>query len=402
MIRASKHILKYANSSKIKELDRLFDDYAHDLQLYVNNIISGKLPFKKFMSIINIDGAIITHSQWKQIIYKNAYELVKSNITLQSKRRYNRYKKVYSYFKKQNKFEFFTSKKFSELKLNSLLSKVKIDIKNISIAIDSRRLTYSNDTLHFNEFIGLKLPYFKENRKISKQINLPIKWHKHSLKYINWKRKNTILLNKINGNYYINFIYEGYPDMVSNNSTNAIGIDIGYKKLISDSNGNFYGTDLEMLYNKIARKQRGSKNYKQSLTHKKNKINEVVNEFMNKNTDIKYLIVEDLKSVKNKNKFNKKFNNKIQYWSYKQVLDKLKLVSEERDIILEKVSPFYTSQMCSKCGIIDKDQRIGEIYQCICGNIIDADYNASINILHRGSYSTSNTKNLINNLGAII
>lgn len=392
MIRTSQHILKYSNSSKLKELDKLFDDYSNDLKLCVDNIISGKLPLKNNISSKLLPNYKIMHSQWKQIIYKNAAEIVRSNLNYQSNKRYNRYKKVYSYFKKQNRCTFFTDKKFGELNLNPLISKMKIDIKNISIAIDSRRLSYSNETSHFNEFIGLKLPQFVENKRRSVQINLPIKWHKQSLKYINWKRKNTIILKKINGNYYITFMYEGSPDSIINNNTKSIGIDIGYKKLISDSDGNYYGTELIGIYNKLANKQKHSKNYKQSLVHKKNKINEVVNTFMNNNDDVKYIVVEDLKSVKTGNKFGKKFNNKLQYWSYKQVLDKLKSVSEERDIVIEKVSPSYTSQTCSSCGIIDKDQRKGELYQCICGNEMDADYNASINILHRGSYSTSNTK----------
>ena len=33
------------------------------------------------------------------------------------------------------------------------------------------------------------------------------------------------------------------------------------------------------------------------------------------------------------------------------------------------------------------------IYQCSCNNLMDADYNASINILHRGIYSSSNKEN---------
>ncbi|MBO5142056.1 MAG: transposase [Treponema sp.] len=32
----------------------------------------------------------------------------------------------------------------------------------------------------------------------------------------------------------------------------------------------------------------------------------------------------------------------------------------------------------------------GEFYHCSCGLIIDADTNAAINILHRGTHSSSN------------
>ena len=56
-------------------------------------------------------------------------------------------------------------------------------------------------------------------------------------------------------------------------------------------------------------------------------------------------------------------------------------------------NPSYTSQTCSKCGSIHKESRNGEDFICVeCKYEIDADLNASINILHRGIYSSSTIK----------
>ena len=85
--------------------------------------------------------------------------------------------------------------------------------------------------------------------------------------------------------------------------------------------------------------------------------------------------------------------NKMQYWSYRNVIDKLDKLSEIEGFNLIKVEPAYTSQICSKCGLIDKSNRKGEIYQCSCGLLIDADTNAAINILHRGVYNPSTKEN---------
>ena len=117
-----------------------------------------------------------------------------------------------------------------------------------------------------------------------------------------------------------------------------------------------WGKDLKDIYIKLANKKRGSKNYNQLLTYKRNKINEVVNKFVNtyKDTDI---VCEDLKRVKHASKLYKSTNNKIQYWSYKQVLDKLMSLSELKGFKLIKVEPAYTSQTCSKCGQIIKANR---------------------------------------------
>jgi len=127
------------------------------------------------------------------------------------------------------------------------------------------------------------------------------------------------------------------------------------------------------------------------LVHKKNLTNQIVN---NINLNLYSLVVvEDLKQVRYKSELCKKVNNKLQYWSYKQVLDKLELRSEEEGFFLLRIDPAYTSQTCSVCGVIDKKNRKGEVYQCTsCGLLIDADTNGAINIHSRGIYSSSNIK----------
>ena len=114
--------------------------------------------------------------------------------------------------------------------------------------------------------------------------------------------------------------------------------------------------ELKSIYNKLVKKKRGSKNYKQLLHYKTCKINEVVNKFINfyKDTDI---VCEDLKRVKHASKLYKSLNNKLQYWSYRQVLDKLEALSELEGFKLIKVDPAYTSQTCSNCGTILKNNR---------------------------------------------
>jgi IS605 OrfB family transposase len=100
---------------------------------------------------------------------------------------------------------------------------------------------------------------------------------------------------------------------------------------------------------------------------------------------IKTLVVEDLKDVKHKSKFSKKFNNKLQRWSYPKVISKLEMKAEEEAVQFLRINPAYTSQICSKCGFKHKDNRLGEKFKCLsCEMEMNADINASINILHRG------------------
>jgi len=391
MIRSSKHILKYSNKNKIEFLESLYTDYKVALQECIELILSGTIPLKKFLSTKDIPVLNnINHSQWKAIIYKQASEIIRSTIKKNKDIRFKRYKKVYYYFKTKNRQLQFLNKRYSELNLK-YKQFIKPEPKNISINLDYHLFnTQFGDS--FDEFIRIHLPYFKKKKSkdFSITLNLPVKYHKQSLKYSDWKRSKTICLSKVNSNFYLTFFYEKTePNKKQEGS--ELGIDIGYKKLLSTSDNKFYGTEIESLCTKISKKLRGSKNYSQSLTHRTNYINKVCNSL--DLTKVNYLVLEDLKNLKHKSKFSKKFNNKLQYWTYSKVLKKFESLCSEQGIYLEKVSPAYTSQTCSECGFIDKESRNKESFICTsCGTVLDADFNASINILHRGTYSSSQEK----------
>jgi len=357
IIRSSKHILKYQTDLKSKFLDQLFHDYELQLQNYIDLIWNKNLPLEKFLSSKLLPNDKFSHSQWKQIIYKNASEIIRSN----------------------------TKRKKTS----------KPQIKNISINIDARLFDIEeNNSTEFDGFIKIRTPYFYQNKKRSIPINLPFKQHKHSLKYKNWKRLNTIKLSKSeNGNYYINFTYE--KEMEIKCEGEKLGIDIGYKKLLSTSNGAFIGSNFQDLCIKISRTKKGSKNQKQLLFEKNKIINELCNQL---DLDpINHLIIENLKNLKYKTKQNKRistnFMRKLQYWNYPKVIQKLQLLSEENGVLLEQVQPAYTSQECSCCGHISEKSRNGELFKCVdCGFELDADQNASINIRNRGVYNPSALK----------
>ena len=91
--------------------------------------------------------------------------------------------------------------------------------------------------------------------------------------------------------------------------------------------------------------------------------------------------MEDLKEIRNgtENKF-------LKDWTYFDLRTKIKYKAEEYGIELKLVNPQYTSQRCSQCGYIDKQNRPKEekgqaFFQCMkCGFSVNADYNASVNL----------------------
>src|SRR5438270_13611051 len=58
--------------------------------------------------------------------------------------------------------------------------------------------------------------------------------------------------------------------------------------------------------------------------------------------------------------------------------------AKEAGRTLLKVSPKYTSQLCSNCGTVRKKDLSDRWHSCDCGAELDRDVNAAINILERG------------------
>lgn len=75
-------------------------------------------------------------------------------------------------------------------------------------------------------------------------------------------------------------------------------------------------------------------------------------------------------------------NTVLGIWSYYQLQEMIEYKSQRIGIKIKYVNPAFTSQTCSGCGNIDKENRISQAdFICTkCGLKINADYNASLNI----------------------
>jgi len=338
--------ISFANQGKLTKLDSIFLEASRVVNLFIDDLWL-KQDFKSKFVSFKVDTWLSARLQ--QCLGKQALEIVKS----QRKKR----------------------------------KKSKPIFNSNTINLDSRFVDIQFDNNSFDVWIKLA----SIGNKIS--LKLPSKKHKHYHKYANWKLKDSVRLRKYEDKYYIDFYFEKDAPEIKLQG-NDIGLDCGYKKLLISSENKTYDVGLESVYEKIARKKQGSKNFKDALIERDNKINQSINQINFK--ELKTIVAEDLKHVKSnsKGKINKKFNNKLQRWSYSKVLDRLSLICEEAGINFKKVNPAYTSQTCSACGHIDKNNRNNEKFLCLCcGYKTDADYNASVNILHRGIYSSSTIQN---------
>ena len=338
MIRRSVLSINEANEGKLFLLDNITDEMLRVVNLYIDLLWDKKDFYSKFVSE-KVDTWLSARMQ--QCLGKQALEIVKS----QRKRK----------------------------------KKTKPILKRKSFNLDSRFIDFQSGN-YFDLWIRLS----SIGNKI--QLKLPAKAHKHYNKFKNWERNKSIRLINKQGKWFIEVFFEKKtPELKLKGK--VIGLDCGYKELIKTSENKSYDDGIEQIYEKISRKKQGSKAFKRALIERNNLINQSLNKI--DLLDIRELVVENLKIVKHKSKgkIKKKFNNKLQRWSYVRVLQKLHCMTEETGVLFTKVNPAYTSQKCCNCGAICKSNRKGKIYKCACGNNIDADLNAAINISHMGVYS---------------
>ena len=198
-------------------------------------------------------------------------------------------------------------------------------------------------------------------------------------------------------------------------STNkGIGVDIGIKDLAICSDGNTYKNinktqtikklkkQKRRLQRKISRKYlkyKEGNNYKKTsniiksekrllkLNHRltnirHNYLQQTTSEIINRKP--KFIVLEDL-NVKGMMK-NRHLAKAVQEQCFYEFYRQIKYKCKWNNIQFVEADRFFpSSKLCSVCGNIKSDLKLSDrIYRCECGNIIDRDYQASLNLAEYG------------------
>ena len=204
------------------------------------------------------------------------------------------------------------------------------------------------------------------------------------------------------GKYYISLLVEEETESI-NLMDNAIGLDLGIKDLIVDSNGNKYKNHkyLSKSQKKLAKEQRKLSHMEKGSSNRNNQrikvarihrhINNQRNDYLHKLSkkiidENQIICIEDLK-VKNMEQ-NHKLARSIIEASWSRFVSMLIYKASWYGNVIVKVPANYaSSQLCSICGYknpITKELNVRKWICPNCNSIHDRDINAANNILSKG------------------
>jgi IS605 OrfB family transposase len=194
----------------------------------------------------------------------------------------------------------------------------------------------------------------------------------------------------------------------------VVALDAGMTEVFTDNKGNAYEPEFgEMLTSiskklnlnskarnksyalkKVSSKFKAKRIRKFNLGKKKQKsvknksrvrvqqvISQAVHQVVKKHHPA--IIVTEKLDIRGKAK-SKGMSRLVSFWMRKILLERLEFLALAEGFCHQQVNPAYTSQMCPTCLFVHKDNRKGDMFQCLnCRHTDHADWVAAINLLAR-------------------
>ena len=258
----------------------------------------------------------------------------------------------------------------------------------------------------------VKVEGFADSKKKNKQKLNWIKLAEHSRIPTSCKYSNPRI--KYDGlNWYITVGME-YEDCTTFPSNEGIGIDLGIKDLaICSDEHNYQNVNKTQRVKKLEKRKRRlqrsiSRKYEKNkkgesycktcniiksekeLLKLNHRLTDISQNYLHQTTseiikrEPSFMCMEDL-NVSGMMK-NKHLSKAVQQPCFGEFRRQIEYKAKWNNILIMIADRFFpSSKLCSCCGAIKKDLKLSDrIYRCECGNVIDRDYQAAINLKRYG------------------
>ena len=268
-----------------------------------------------------------------------------------------------------------------------------------------KRNSYNTPATYTGNYCNIELDLKSNKLKLPQLDWIKVRGYKN-IKTINGKIRNATISKEPTGKYYVSILYEMYEKIPNSTPQSIVGIDLGVKKLLTLSDGITYDNNkyidkyqkrIKRKQRELSRKEKGSKNYykcKKELAILYSKLANArkyyTHKITKKITDNYDIITCEKLTTKEmiiKGK-NTKLSSKINDATFSEIIRQLLYKSKFKGKKFYQVSTYYpSSQICNRCN--NQDRKYKDLtereYKCPkCGEKIDRDLNASINIMFEG------------------
>lgn len=187
----------------------------------------------------------------------------------------------------------------------------------------------------------------------------------------------------------------------------AVGVDLGERQLFVTSEGKsfsdkgYLGTRRKLRHNRRELQAKGTKSSRRKLRKINRRERNLAKDMCNRaakalveSTGASVIVMEKLKGIKAKTSrtregFKRQNHNRrlgqVPMAQFQETVRQKAQLSGKR---VETVSPVNTSQIDSRTGLKDGERR-GRRYVCRDGVVLDADWNAAVNIVNRSKHPVS-------------